>query len=131
MPYLSQASRNSRTTSPLPFFHGELATECLVVLVGQRQKPSWCLAVIIAILKPPSFSERTHCSQSSSVGLKTAGSSFPLPHSLPVNVLMPKCRKAVNSICCHANCCGVGTRREAISTFCSKVAPTGKVTWFS
>ena len=28
MPYLSQASRSSRTTSPFPSFQGEAATEC-------------------------------------------------------------------------------------------------------
>jgi hypothetical protein len=44
--------------------------------------------------------------------------------------LIPKCRKAVNSICCHSNCWGVGTRRDIISIFVSSEAPSGNCTHF-
>ena len=52
---------------------------------------------------------RTHCRASNAVGLNTAGSSRPLPHSTLVNVFGPKCTKALVSMRCHATCAGDGT----------------------
>ena len=46
-----------------------------MVAVGQRQNPSWCFAVRSTILNPASLRLRTHCSASSSEGLKSAGSN--------------------------------------------------------
>lgn len=84
----------------------------------------------MTILKPVSLRFFTHCSAFSSVGLNRFGSSFPFPHSFPVKVFMPKCRKAVSSRFCHSNCCRVGIRRAAMSVFCAKEAPSGKLTCF-
>ena len=51
---------NSRTRSPEPPRHGLLRTQWSVVRVGQRQKPSWCLAVRIRLRNPPCFAARAH-----------------------------------------------------------------------
>src|SRR5690606_41913498 len=68
IPSSRQASTNSRTTSPFPSRHGELLTEWAVVSVGQRQKPSWCLAVRMAYRMPASLATLAHWRQSRSVG---------------------------------------------------------------
>ena len=44
----------------------------------------------VAAVIRPAVDLLAHCSASSSEGLKSAGSSFPSPHSRPVKVLMPK-----------------------------------------
>ena len=54
-PWRRQASEISRTTSPLPSFQGLFFTECSVYLLGQRQKPSWCLQVSIRPRMPAAF----------------------------------------------------------------------------
>jgi hypothetical protein len=51
--------------------------ECSVVLVGQRQKPSWCLQVRITPLMPASASAETMASGSNFTGWKRFGSSSP------------------------------------------------------
>ena len=110
------------TTSPRPSIQREFFTECSVVWVGQRQNPSWCLAVSITIPKPASRSVSTHWSVSISVGANTSGDSLPSPHSLSVNVLTVKWMNAVSSHCCQASCSGVGTSRAAMESFSSGVA---------
>jgi hypothetical protein len=52
---------------------------------------------------------RTHCRASNAVGLNTAGSSRPLPHSTLVKVFGPKCTNAFVSIRCHASCAADGS----------------------
>src|SRR5579872_5530174 len=86
MPRLRAASEIARTTSPLPERHELFATEWSVVLVGHRQKPSWCLQVRITPRIPASAKALTMASASKAVGLKTPGSSSPYPHSLLVKV---------------------------------------------
>src|SRR5687768_5450670 len=81
---------------------------CSVYLLGQSTKPSWCLQVRIIVLNPAFFNTVAHWSTSTCVGLKTAGCSSPYPHSLSVNVLVVKCKKAFISISCHSICAAVG-----------------------
>lgn len=130
MPYLSHEARSIATTSPLPSIHRELRTECSVVSVGQRQNPSWCLAVSMTMRNPASLSTSTHWSVSIAVGKKRSGDSRPSPHSLPEKVLTVKWMKAVSSHCCQASCWGVGTRCAAISTLASESA-SPRSTYFS
>jgi hypothetical protein len=93
----------------LPPFHGLEATECVLNAVGQRQNPSWCLAVMTTPFMPASFITRTHCRASSAVGLKTSAGSSPWPHSLSVKVLGPKWMNPVNSRSCQASWRGEGS----------------------
>ena len=58
---------------------------------------------------PAALNARTHCRASNAVGLNTAGSSRPLPHSTLVKVFGPKCTKAFVSMRCHETCAGEGT----------------------
>ena len=60
-----------------PSRHALAATECPVVAVGHRQKPSWCLAVRITPRNPACASVPTIWSGSKSVGAKTSGDSSP------------------------------------------------------
>src|SRR5215831_1660240 len=69
------ASETSRTTSPLALRHALERTQCLVVLVGHKQKPSWCLAVRITPAMPAAANAATIASASKAAGLKTDGSS--------------------------------------------------------
>ena len=107
------ASATSRTTSPAAARNGDAATECLVVTVGQRQKPSWCLAVRISVLKPPALAARAHCMASSALGLKIAGNSLPSPQSRSVKVFTPKWAKSASSSRCQCSWAGVGRGRAA------------------
>lgn len=86
-------------------------TECLVYLEGQRQNPSWCFAVSIINEIPASAATLAHWVVLSPVGLNIAGSSWPVPHSLSVNVLTPKWRNIMISLCCHFNWEYVGSGR--------------------
>src|SRR5215218_4552368 len=94
IPSFLHASDTSFTTSPFPSFQWLFFTECLVYLLGHKQKPSWCLAVRIAPLNPASFKVCIHCSAFNSVGLNRVSDSLPSPHSRPVKVLVVKCIKA-------------------------------------
>lgn len=58
---------------------------CVVVAVGHRQKPSWCLTTAIPPRIPAAFATLSHCAGSGgAVGAKRVSSSSPYPHSLPV-----------------------------------------------
>jgi hypothetical protein len=100
----------------LPSFQGLFLTLCSVNLLGQRQKPSWCLAVRIIRVTPAALAARTHCRQSSWVGLNSFSSSLPSPHSRSVNVFIPKWTKAETSSRCHAICRGVGRTSTALDS---------------
>ena len=94
MPNLSpprrQASDTSLTTSPVPLRHGLFFTHCSVYLLGQRQKPSWCLQVRIRSLHPRGFAGGDPLVGVERRGIEQLGSSLPSPHSRSVKVLMPK-----------------------------------------
>src|SRR5680860_415395 len=92
-PYAAQASDKSLIKSPLPSFQGEFLTECSVVFVGHRQKPSWCFAVIMMPFIPASLATCAHCLASSVEGLNCSGDSPPVPHSMFVNVFILKWMK--------------------------------------
>ena len=68
---------------------------------------------------PAPLTASTHWSASSSVGLKSFGSSVPSPHSRSVKVFMPKWTKAWNSSSCQATCRGYGTTRAAFASSCA------------
>ena len=75
----------------------------MVYLEGQRQKPSWCLAVRIMREMLAAAAVAAHCAALRAVGLKTVGDSRPVPHSESVKVLGPKWRNIITSLCCHFN----------------------------
>ena len=123
MPSARQASTNSPTTSPWPFFQGLFRTQCSVYLLGQRQKPSWCFAVRIIRVMPADLAARTHWRASSSVGLNCAGFSVPSPHSRSVKVFMPKWMKAEISSRCQAICRGVGRTSDGLGNYGVQSSP--------
>src|SRR5699024_5537678 len=124
MPWRRQASATSATTSPVPPFQGEEATEYSVVAVGHRQKPSWCLAVRMTYFAPMSRARRTHSSASRSLGAKTSGERGPSLHSLPAKVFTPKWKKTPNPSRCQASCSGVGARCAAAEVLIRPVNQT-------
>ena len=67
-PYLLQASRRAWRTS-VWFEQPALATSVVLSGLSQRQKPSWCLAVMMISPKPLSRAVFTHWSASMAVGL--------------------------------------------------------------
>ena len=71
---------------------------------------------------PAAFMASHHWSVSSSFRSKIFGSSFPLPHSIRVNVLGPMWMKAMNSFFRAFNWFGVGTTCAAFSMICSGVS---------
>ena len=89
-----------------------------VVLVGHRQKPSWCLHVRITPFMPPAFRSLMMASASKSVGAKMFGSSSPSPHSRPVKVFTVKWRKAQVSMRCQRNWRSLGTAPKGFGVFC-------------
>ena len=97
------AVRRARSTSRLS------ATVWLLWAEGQRQKPSWCLAVSMMPPMPAWLATSTHWRQSRALGANTSAASSPLPHSAPVNVLGPKWQNMFISMRCHASCASVGT----------------------
>ena len=94
-----------------------------VYLLGQRQRPSWCLAVMITIRIPASRMTFTHWRASNAVGLKTEGLSVPVPHSRFVKVFVPKWTNAMNSRSCQLICRGEGTTCAAFRMMSPAVVP--------
>src|ERR1700722_1649517 len=122
MPYALQGSATSRAISPRPFLEGLFLIVCSVYLLGQRQKPSWCLHVSITCFIPASLAVLTHCRASSLEGLNKESSSFPSPHSLSVEVMMPKWKKAVISSCCQRHWRADGTVVPAVRMISASVS---------
>src|ERR1035438_6069939 len=76
-PWLRAAVAISPTMSPSPDFQELLLMLCSVVLVGHRQKPSWCLQVRMTPRMPAAARALIMASASNAVGLKMLGFSSP------------------------------------------------------
>ena len=102
---------------------------CSVVFVGQRQKPSWCLATTTKPRMPPSLHAPTIWSASNRVGFRSAGSSSPYPHSRSVKVFSPQWTMPMmsSSASRRMRCAGLGSGAAAAASAPSAAATTATV----